>query len=138
MNALRGFTALPSKDKRIALGLVLRLVGAEILMRFLPYSFTRKHVFREKNGYTPGKTGDIEILRKRLSLLKTICAHLPWEVTCLRKAVALRDSLRAAGVSSVIRIGVNQGKATVNAHAWLECCGYEVLKNGTYSEFLPV
>jgi hypothetical protein len=138
MNALRGFIGMPSGDKRVVLELTLRLVSAEIMMRFLPYSLTRKHVFRDMDQSSSGKSGDIEILRQRLIILKRICAHLPWQVTCLRKAVALRDSLSAAGVGAVIRIGVNKGKSSVNAHAWLECCGYEVLKNGTYSEFLPV
>jgi hypothetical protein len=51
--------------------------------------------------------------------------------------VALRGALHAEGISSVIKLGINKDQNTVNAHAWVETCGFEVLKNGTYNE-LPL
>jgi hypothetical protein len=137
MRVLRGFAALTPKERKVALGLLLRLIAAELRMTFLPYSFTKKLVFREKRKRRAESPEALPILRQRLILLKRICDRLPWEVTCLRKAVALRDSLYAAGVPSVVRLGMGRDKSAVVAHAWLECCGYELLKNGTYNELLP-
>jgi hypothetical protein len=138
MKALRVFAALPPKDRKVVFGLLLRLISAELRMTFLPYSFTRKLVFRERRRHPAENPEALHILRQHLVWLKRICDHLPWDVTCLRKAIALRDALYAAGVDSVVRFGMGREKSAIIAHAWLECCGYEILKNGTYSEFLPI
>lgn len=134
MKTLLNFFKLSRYEQCILLKLSIFVFRAEIILRLMPYSYEKKLVFKPKAVSPVQPADNIAILRTHLKLLNILCRKLPYKVTCLRKAVALRDSLASSGVTSSIKIGLGNNHGDYVAHAWLECCGYEVLKNGTYTE----
>ena len=137
MKIIKGFLGLNFYEKRKILTLFFYLIQAEGMISFMPYSVSRPYIFKENSVYKSSQESSEKILKLYLKLLKILCNKLPWNITCLRKAVALRNILAKEGVAATLRIGMskidNMGNTKLNAHAWLESCGYEILKNGTYN-----
>ena len=50
-----------------------------------------------------------------------ITTHLPWEKTCLVRALTLRRFLKKRGISCTIYLGVMLEDDKMIAHAWLRC-----------------
>ncbi|MCX8129199.1 MAG: lasso peptide biosynthesis B2 protein [Clostridia bacterium] len=133
MKAITGFLKLSHPQRLVALRLLWYIIRAEFILRFIPYATVQKIVFTKKPLRRPSSPEPLHTLNCHLRLLDMVCRNLPWIPTCLRKAIALHDSLAAHGIDSTIRIGVCRIQGNLSAHAWLECCNLEVLKNGTYS-----
>ena len=127
------FFSLPFSKQKTILKLLFYLARAEIMISLMPYSLVRELVFRQKSLRRISSGNPYATLQSHLSLLEKICRNLPWSFTCLRQAVALRDCLAANGVGSTLKIGLSRKKGELTAHAWLECCNLEILKNGNYS-----
>lgn len=134
MKVLAGLYSLPPSERMLIFRLASYIVRTEIALNLLPYSVARKLVFKQKPIRRSPPTEPVNILYMHLKLMRRLCRNLPWTVTCLRQAVALRDSLAADGVEAVLKIGMCRDRDKLAAHAWLECCNLEVLKNGTYCE----
>ncbi|HWP98708.1 MAG TPA: lasso peptide biosynthesis B2 protein [Syntrophomonadaceae bacterium] len=138
MKSLSGFLMLSSFERIRLIRLLAYIIRAEAVLSFLPYSVTRKLVFISKTPRRGCPSEPLDILYCHLRLLVKITRNTPWSITCLRQAVALRDALAADGVESQIKIGLLQHQEAFEAHAWLECCGLEILKNGEYSELSAI
>lgn len=134
MSLWQRFRSLSPPERKRLLRLFRYIIRAEVILSFLPYSMARKLVFNPPKNRRPAPLEPMETLRCHLRLLGKINRHAPWSITCLRQAVGLRDALAAEGVASHIKIGLSHIKDNYEAHAWVECCGLEVLKNGSYSE----
>lgn len=138
MKCVKGFLSLSHDERKILIRLLLYIIRAEIILSFLPYGAVRKLVFLRNPLNIPSPDNAVNILRCHLRLLIKLCGNFPLNVSCLRKAVALRDSLAAYGIEAKIKFGLGYHHGNLGAHAWLECCGYEILKNGIYSQFVPI
>jgi hypothetical protein len=134
MKIITRFLSLSFHEKLILFKILLFLIRTELIFKFMPYSISRKLIFSEKDLPSTTQVIQIDCLYRYVRLLRILCNHLPWKPTCLRIAVSLRDTLRTEGISSVIKFGVCHEEDQLLAHAWLECCGIELLKNGTYNE----
>lgn len=138
MKTIVGFFSLPTSERILLLRLSWYIVRAEIVLRLLPYSKARELVFKQIPLRSSPRFEPLDTLRIHLKLLNKLCRTLPWNITCLRQAVALRDSLAAVGIEAILKIGLCRNQSEFAAHAWLDCCGQEVLKNGTYSELTSI
>jgi Transglutaminase-like superfamily len=58
--------------------------------------------------------------------------------SCLRKALALQWLLSRRGLSTRLWLGVHGGKATLQAHAWLECDGRVILGGPVGERYTPL
>ena len=75
----------------------------------------------------------------------TVARHLPLELTCLDRAIALHRMLQESGIEATVRIGVARHTSTVDverplvAHAWVEHCGRVLLDDDVsgFSAFDP-
>ncbi|AKS42745.1 lasso peptide biosynthesis B2 protein [Wenzhouxiangella marina] len=74
----------------------------------------------------PGGVGlpepDMVIWQHRATALKRIGARIP-DTHCLARALALRWWMRSQGLPAEMRIGVRQGSAGIESHAWVELDG---------------
>lgn len=136
MKGILGFLALSRNEKQTAVRLFTYLLLAELQLAFLPYDSIRKIVFDSVEKYPPAQGEILESLKLHVKLLEAICRRLPWKPTCLRMAVALRNSLAGAGIRSSIKIGARKTNSSMQIHAWLECGGLEILKNGAFQKFI--
>ncbi len=50
----------------------------------------------------------------------------PVKATCLRRSLLLWWLLKRDGIETVVRVGVNRERGTLNAHAWVEYLGRPV------------
>lgn len=138
MKVISRFFSLPSSERILLLRLTWYIVRAEIVLSFLPYSKMRVLVFKQIPLRRSPPSKPLDTLRSHLKILNKLCRTLPWSITCLRQAVALRDSLAAEGVEAILKIGMCRNQGGFAAHAWLDCCNQEVLKNGTYCELTSI
>jgi len=126
------FIRLKNVEKKDILMTVCYILKAEIVLKFFSYKSSQKLIFRQVEGSLKGDA--MPVLRRKILLVERVCRNLPWGVSCLRKSISLRDLLSKAGIGSEIRIGVNKVDGKVIAHAWVQCKGYEIFKNGEYSQ----
>lgn len=134
MKMITRFLSMSFREKLFLVRFLLFIIRAELIFKFMPYSISRKLIFPGKDLPPTTNVIQTDYLYRYVRLLRALCNHLPWKPTCLRIAIALRDTLKAEGISSVIKFGVCHDEHQLLAHAWLECCGIEVLKNGIYNE----
>jgi hypothetical protein len=115
------YLRLPPEERRVlraALGLVLL---ARLLLGSAGVARTRRAAQRLAFRST--------LSSERLAVLVAAAARaLPGEATCLPRAIALEALLRAAGHAAELRIGVapRDGRARLDAHAWVEVDGVSV------------
>ncbi len=133
MKFVAKFFSLSAKERLLLLKLFWYLLRAETVLTFLPYSAARRVVFTPKPVRSAPPLEPLDALYRQINLLKKLTCHLPWKSTCLRQAVALRDALAAQGIDSTLKLGLLRTQDEFEAHAWLECCGMEVLKNRDYN-----
>lgn len=135
MKVLRGFFQLQRNQRVIALRLLFHLVRAELICCFLPYSFARCRVFATGPTQSAPSPRQANVIRLHISLLNALTRHLPWGPTCLRRAIALRECLAVSNITATLRFGVLPNRSDFEAHAWLDCGGLDLLRNGEYHCF---
>ena len=66
--------------------------------------------------------------------------QLPWQSSCLVRALAAWMMLRRRHLPSVLQLGVRTGPPAqgLSAHAWLKCGEVEVVGVETAAEFTPL
>lgn len=133
MIALYNFLKIPVSHKLIILRFLFYIILIEAFYILFPYSITRKLVFKSPRVRLASPENALQTVKLHLRLLHAVCSRLPWKPTCIRLALILRRSLARKGIKAVIKIGVRQGRDRLEAHAWLECCGLELLRNGCFS-----
>jgi hypothetical protein len=137
IKSLSGFTKLPKKSKCNVLLMLFYIMRAELILRFFPYKSTNNHIFINIPRKIVLSENTQMQLKQTIKLFETICRHLPWNPSCLPRSIAFRDFLAKQNILAEIKIGVNKSDGFI-AHAWIECCGYEIFKNGSYAELIQV
>lgn len=69
---------------------------------------------------------DILLARELGEAVNMAASHTPFPATCLSRSLLLQCLLRAHGVASELRIGVQITNGQLHAHAWTECGGVPV------------
>ncbi len=117
----------------------IRLAMADVRLRVLPYRYNRRLLEPGVPLEVSSSTAvtDSSAFEKRLaSMLRDVnrAAHrqLFFNMSCLRKAIVIREKLRNMGVRTVLVYGAKQnqeaGPACVSTHAWLEVVAPEQVK----------
>ncbi len=89
----------------------------------------------EATGATVGGWSG-RVLRVRHGL-ERVAPRLPFQCSCLVRALAGRWMLRRRGIASVLQVGVAKPGAQVSAHAWLTV-GEMVVCGGDGEAFTPI
>jgi len=74
----------------------------------------------------------------RYAILR-VAERLPWESSCLVRALGALIMLRRRRLPSVLLLGIRSGTATeLAAHAWLQCGEVDVIGVESAAEFTPI
>ena len=112
---LRAFARLPNADRRI----VLRAIGALIA--------ARRHAQLAPRRGAANSADQTARAQHIAALLVKTAAALPFRTTCLQRATALASLLAREGIACDLRIAVRRDGPSVEAHAWVEHHGTELL-----------
>lgn len=105
---------------------MVALVIAFIRVRFSPFHQLAKALGR-KGGESPKSIAveKLHVAKEIERAIATISLYLPWPPSCLIQAVTAHRLLRRRNIACTIYFGVasgpGQGRAVINAHAWLRC-----------------
>jgi Transglutaminase-like superfamily len=67
-----------------------------------------------------------------------VAAGLPWQSSCLVRALAARIMLRRRHLPSVLQFGVGRTPRELSAHAWVRCGEIDVVGAETAADFAPI
>ncbi|HKX07774.1 MAG TPA: lasso peptide biosynthesis B2 protein [Stellaceae bacterium] len=71
--------------------------------------------------------------------LARVAQRLPWEASCLVRAIAGRMMLQRRGVPSILHLGARSGhQAELAAHAWLSCGDVHVTGAEIADQYTPI
>lgn len=115
------FRALPGLEQRLLLEAWWRLLSAALSLRLLPRRVVTA-ALRETSSPPERLENAGQIPSIALAIGRAAAHHLR-PMTCLPRALALRQMLAKRGIPSVLRIGVRKEAATLAAHAWIEVEG---------------
>ena len=110
----RVFVKMPMKRKAMIFRMLLILVYASSLVRFIPLRFYyRSYISGNGNSMDRNMQPFIDhiVLYKRLLLL------IPWKVTCLMESLAFHIYFKQKGILIPVYIGVKTGNQ-MEAHSW--------------------
>jgi hypothetical protein len=94
---------------------------AQVLTRVTPAALTLGRVDHTgADGRPRSGTRDTRAAAIGVALSQA-AARLPWNSTCLVRAVAGRLMLSRRGIPAALVVGVRKEAAALDAHAWLEC-----------------
>jgi hypothetical protein len=64
-----------------------------------------------------------------------VAVRLPWQSSCLVRALAARMMLRRRHLPSVLQFGVGRTSRELSAHAWVQCGEIDVVGAETAADF---
>jgi Transglutaminase-like superfamily len=67
-----------------------------------------------------------------------VAGRLPWQSSCLVRALAARIMLRRRHLPSVLQFGVGRTPKELSAHAWVRCGEIDVVGADTAADFAPI
>jgi Transglutaminase-like superfamily len=152
MKTVRTFLWLTQRWLRIPLGrqlmygeAVIRLVGAWILIRWVPYKFWRSLLGKPRRLVHASQlnAGQTEIAQSIASLHQILQRIFGLRFTCLMLALSARGMLKARNVESVLVLGVNHNantsdQTTLGAHAWVKSGNVDIIGHESDERFTPV
>jgi hypothetical protein len=114
------------------------LLQAEWLIRHTPFAQTARRLSQPLS--VDGIACDpLTTARETRSDLNSLCRHLPWQPTCLVKALAAHSMLVKRKVSATLVLSVMPDEsAGLSAHAWLEAGGIVVTGAREMAKFVPI
>lgn len=142
MRRLAKFFALPLPKQRELAEAVLCL-GTARLVLFLPFRWLVRLIGRPQAAtnctaaaLATDKSSTASAVRH--AILR-VAGQLPWQSSCLVRALAAWMMLRRRGLPTVLQLGVRAGVATeLSAHAWLKCGEMDVVGAESAAEFTPI
>lgn len=118
---VRRFLELRRREQVLVAEAWGRLLVAALRLRLAPQR-TLALALREVGGRSAAGDGERSAPDLARAVVRAAAHHL-LPMTCLPRALALRQMLRARGIASALRIGVRKENATLSAHAWVEVSG---------------
>ena len=115
----------------------LGLQVAWLALRLLPFPSIQSRLNDGRLDRSNGNAATSPIDLGRLIEMASRVSPLP--TTCLTKSVLMCWMLRRRGIAHELVIGVRQGEAGLQAHAWVECKGSPVNDHGDIAaQFHPL
>jgi hypothetical protein len=139
---LAKFFALPLLEQRDLAEAVFCL-GAARLLLFLPFRWLVRLIGRPQAGANsstpvPATHESTAATAVRRAILR-VAERLPWQSSCLVRALAARLMLRRRRLPSTLQLGVRAGALTeLSAHAWVKCGDVDVVGGESAAEFTPL
>ncbi len=142
MNSLAKFFALPLREKCDVAEATLSLTVAQSLLlvpfRWLVRFFGRLHPGAGVTLAALDAGEKSSAFAVRHAILRA-SRGLPWNSTCLVRALAAQMMLRRRHLPSVLQFGVRSGAAIeLSAHAWLRCGDMDIVGAETRAEYTPI
>ena len=142
MSSLAKFFALPLREQCEVAEATVYLAVAQLLL-FMPFRWLAPLCGRVH----PGVVSALPVLSEdenssafavRRALLR-VTRRLPWDSSCLVRALAAKMMLRRRHLPTVLQLGVRASSATkLSAHAWLTCGKVNVVGDESVAEFTPI
>ena len=142
MSSLAKFFALPLREQCEVAEATAYLAVAQLLLlvpfRWLAPLCGRLH---------PGAASALPVLTDEENssafdvrrALQRATGRLPWDSSCLVRALAAQLMLRRRNLPTVLQLGVRAGPATeLSAHAWLTCGEINIVGDESAAEFTPI
>lgn len=142
MRPLAKFFALPLPEQ-LDLAEAVLCLGAARLFLLVPFRWLIRLIGRPQAGAScPAAVLGIDESSTASAVRRAIlrvAERLPWQSSCLVRALAGRMMLTRRRLPSVLQLGVRAGHATeLSAHAWLKCGEIDVVGVETAAEFTPI
>lgn len=136
---MKRFCELSIKNKLTVFSLWVQLALVDIRLTVIPSRFNKKWLYGPIKS--PKKKQNIRQEQIQLLTQMTMMASshsLFFNMTCLRKALVIRNRLKKAGIVAEIKFGTrktgNKQRKSYQAHAWVEIEGNEIIpSNNTLS-----
>jgi Transglutaminase-like superfamily len=142
VSSLAKFFTLPLREQRDVAEATLSLAVARLLLH-VPFRWLAPlcgQLHPSADGALPVLSEDenSSALAVRRAMLRA-AGRLPWDSSCLVRALAAQMMLRRRHLPSVLQLGVRAGAATdLSAHAWLKCGDVNVIGDESAAEFTPI
>jgi hypothetical protein len=142
VSALTKFFALPLREQGNVAEATLNLTMAQLLL-FVPFRW----LVPLCGQLHPGAASALRVLSEdEISsafavrrAVRRATGRLPWDSSCLVRALAAQMMLRRRHLPSVLQLGVRTGAATkLSAHAWVKCGEVNVVGDESVAEFTPI
>ena len=134
---IKGFFAVPAREKQLFLEAVFFMYYVKILLIFLPV----KSCFRFFENQPADPIARDALLLDQIKKSGRRANHLAfWKNVCLVQSMALRWMLQRRNIQSTLYLGATIGQQRkFIAHAWLKADDYEVVeKAGNYVELYSI
>lgn len=143
MNGLARFFALSALEKLDVVEAVVCLAVARLLLMLLPFRHVAPLLGRLRPAERPSsavlKAGDSAAAVAVRRALARAAHRVPWEASCLVRAIAGRLMLQRRRVPSVLHLGARTGhQADLAAHAWLSCGDFHVTGAEIADQYTPI
>lgn len=141
MTRLDRLHSLPPKERWALIEAMCFLVLARISL-VMPFRWLARLLGRLDSGNDP--TTIVLVDSERASALGVrravlrVAERLPWQSTCLVRAIAARMMLRRRHLPSVLHFGVVHIQKELSAHAWVRCGEINVVGAETAGEYAPI
>jgi hypothetical protein len=114
------------------------MLRARRALRHRPFDETAKKLnLPLSSAHTPAEQE--RLVRQVRAALGAIRRRIPWQPTCLVRAVAVHQVLVRRKVASKLVLSVTPASGkTVDAHAWLEAGGFVVTGQGEKARYVPI
>lgn len=125
---LRAARTFSGSDWQILLQAWFLLFAVDLGLRWLPYPRLQEMAARGWGGEETGNAADVI---RDLQRLVNVAAHNHlYEMSCLRRSLALQRLLGWRGIRTELRFGVHKEAGELRAHAWLEYDGQPIGEPG--------
>ena len=141
MRRLDKVRSLPPQERWTLIEAMLSLLLARMSL-LIPFRWLARLLGRLEPGIDrsiPVLSADerYAALAVRRAVLR-VAERLPWQSTCLVRAVAARIMLRRRHLPSVLQFGVGRKPRELSAHAWVRCGEIDVVGTESAGDFAPI
>lgn len=139
---LRRWFALPHREQAMLLEAGFCLALARLAL-WLPFRWLKPLTGRaesgaDQDGAALGAEDKAEAVEVG-GVVSRVANRLPWQSSCLVRAIAGRMLLRRRGLPAVLELGVRTGgPSDLMAHAWLRCGDTDVIGVDNAAEYTPI
>jgi hypothetical protein len=122
----RAWSALPLRQRLQLSADAIALPMIAVSLRLLGHARTRRWLARAVIAATPPADA-IDQARARARLVAIAARHGPFRATCLHQSLRLQALLRRRGLDAQLKFGVRRDGTVIEAHAWVELAGVDLL-----------
>ena len=138
-NRLGKFLALPWCGRRLLIEAAFALGAARLVLALLPFRRIAARLGRAGEESADTIPPALDSIAEQVGwAAETMARHLPWESSCLAKALSAWWMMGRRGIAGTVYFGVarNPGRP-FDAHAWLRC-GTRIVTGGEGQEGFAV